>query len=315
MQKILPRLIAVTSGERGYNMKGKFETLAVVSNDLISDLLNQAEIVVRKDLAIASFNDILSGFYENGKFVYEDCSLIAINSQEDNLRRAESEDDNKEWIDYICGNYIVNDEPVGGAFDIEDDNLVLVTKEFVNNALKMQENMKYLAEHFKGDGSGFKESMSEEVIRLRQQLQEAEAKLNAEPDMKALGRVLNAKSAQVRGEKRIKSQAVILSCAIRGRSSNEIADILAERGFGNSSAAISRALSVLNPEDKDRLRGIMSACPDEFEGLTGDDFEKWFSRKHEKALRSYKKKLINKRVKAEVEKEFSQGLVEMPAGN
>lgn len=156
---------------------------------------------------------------------------------------------------------------------------------------------------------------TEEIMKLRQQLQEAEAKLNAEPDMKALGRILNAKSAQVRGEKRIKSQAVILSCAIRGRSSNEIADILAERGFGNSSAAISRGLSVLNPEDKDRLKGIMSACPDEFEGLTGDDFERWFSGKHEKALSSYKKKLINRRVKAEVEKEFSQGLVEMPAGN
>lgn len=156
---------------------------------------------------------------------------------------------------------------------------------------------------------------TEEVIKLRQQLQAAEAKLNAEPDMKALGRMLNAKSAQVRGEKRIKSQAVILSCAIRGKSPSEISDVLAERGYGNSLAVVSRALSVLQPDDKERLKDIMNSCPDEFSDVTDDDFEKWYSARHEKALKSYKKKLINQRVKAEVEKEFSQGLTEMPAGD
>lgn len=67
-------------------------------------------------------------------------------------------------------------------------------------------------------------------------------------------------------------------------------------------------------EDKERLKNIMSSCPDEFDGLTNDDFESRYSVKHEKALKVYKK-LINQRVKVEVEKKFSQGLTEIPAGD
>ena len=74
-------------------------------------------------------------------------------------------------------------------------------------------------------------------------------------------------------------------------------------------------LGALQPEDKKRFKGIINSCPDEFDDLTDADFEKWYSTRHEKALKSYKKKLINQRVKAEVEKEFSQGLTEMPAGD
>lgn len=153
---------------------------------------------------------------------------------------------------------------------------------------------------------------TEEVMKLRQQLQATEAKLAEaqEPDFRALGKKLSERSIEVRSEKRIKAQAVMLSLAIKGEKPNEIAGVLAERGYGNSLGAISRALSVVKQEDKDRLRGIMNSCPDEFSDVTDDDFEKWYSVKHEKALKSYKKKLLTKRLKEEIEKELSDDVAE-----
>lgn len=297
--------------------KNGFGTLAVVSNDLLSDILNKSEIVVRDEVSVSAFNNILNSFYKNGKFIYDDCSLIAINSQESVLHKAKAEDENKNLIDCINGNYIVSDEPIGGVFTIDgDDNLFLVTKKFVDDSLRIQENMRYLADCFKGDYSEeefvHRRDMGEEIIKLRQQLQAAEAKLAEaqEPDFRILGKKLSERSIEVRSGKRIKAQAVMLSLAIKGKKPNEIAGVLAERGYGNSLGAISRALSVVKQEDKDRLRGIMNSCPDEFSDVTDDDFEKWYSVKHEKALKSYKKKLLTKRLKEEIEKELSDDVVE-----
>ncbi|MDE7477147.1 MAG: hypothetical protein K2M91_04215 [Lachnospiraceae bacterium] len=298
--------------------KKSFGTLAVVSNDLLSDILNKSEIVVRDEVSTSSFNSILNSFYEHGKFIYDDCSLVAINSDERVLRRDESGEENINFADCISGNYVVDDEPIGGVFTINrgSDEFLLVTKKFIDNALRLQENMKYLADCFKGDYSetefANKYSMSEEIIKLRQQLQETEARLAEaeEPDFKTLGKKLNARSIEVRSGKRIRSQAVMLSLAIQGKTTNEIADVLSQQGYGNSCAAISRALSVIQPEDKDRLRGIMDSCPDEFGDVTDEDFEKWYSVRHKKAMKSYKKKLITQRVKAEMEKEFSETVIE-----
>ena len=59
----------------------------------------------------------------------------------------------------------------------------------------------------------------------------------------------------------------------------------------------------------------MDSCPDEFGDVTDEDFEKWYSARHEKAMKSYKKKLITQRVKAEMEKEFSETVIEDDTDN
>lgn len=144
---------------------------------------------------------------------------------------------------------------------------------------------------------------SEEVDKLRQQLAETKEKLRLaeQKDLRLLGRELSRRSAEVRSGKRVRAQALMLSLSIRGKTTAEIADALAERGYGNTNTTILKALSARQPEDKERLRGIMQACPDEFDGITEDDFRHWFDERCRKAAKACKKRELKRRLENEID--------------
>lgn len=104
------------------------------------------------------------------------------------------------------------------------------------------------------------------------------------PDMSDV----RALSADVRAKKRDEGYALTLSLSIRGYGNRTIKEELGSKGYGTSKASIARALSVTKDGDKQRIKAIMDSHPECFEGISKQDFEKWFAKRYEKLTETAK---------------------------
>lgn len=117
------------------------------------------------------------------------------------------------------------------------------------------------------------------IDALRKELETAR-----KPDMSEI----RALSADVRAKKRDEGFALALSLSIRGYGNLKIEEELGSKGYGTSKASIARALSVTKDGDKQRIKAIMDSHPECFEGISAQDFEKWFSKRYEKLTKAAK---------------------------
>lgn len=117
------------------------------------------------------------------------------------------------------------------------------------------------------------------IESLRKELETAR-----KPDMSEI----RALSADVRAKKRDEGFALALSLSIRGHGNLKIEEELGSKGYGTSKASIARALSVTKDGDKQRIKAIMDSHPECFEGISAQDFEKWFSKRYEKLTKAAK---------------------------
>ena len=102
------------------------------------------------------------------------------------------------------------------------------------------------------------------------------------PDMSEI----RALSADVRAKKRDRGFALTISLSIRGYGNRRIVQELSTEGYGTSKASIARALSVTKDGDRQRIKDIMALHPECFEGISDQDFEKWFSERYEKLTKA-----------------------------
>lgn len=102
------------------------------------------------------------------------------------------------------------------------------------------------------------------------------------PDMSEI----RALAADVRAKKRDMGFALTLSLSIKGYGNSKIVQELQNAGYGTSKASIARALSVTKDGDRQRIKNIMALHPEYFEGITEQDFEKWFSERYEKLTKA-----------------------------
>ena len=138
-------------------------------------------------------------------------------------------------------------------------------------------------------GSADKKELEQARVRIKE-LENSLADLKKEletarkPDMSDI----RALSADVRAKKRDEGFALALSLSMRGYGNRKIEDELGSRGYGTSKSYIARALSVTKDGDKQRIMGIMDSHPECFEGISAQNFEKWFSARYEKLTKAAK---------------------------
>ena len=107
-------------------------------------------------------------------------------------------------------------------------------------------------------------------------------------DTAGYAKYFSAKSAEVRSAKKREADALIVAHSILGYDTYTIKRALEDRELHGSSAKISRAVSVSQPEDRKRLEALMADYPDIFVNVSTQLFEKWYAERLEKANRQHK---------------------------
>lgn len=208
----------------------------------------------------------------------------------------------------ISGYLYVSGSMVEGAWDTSSDAYCVVSKEFLKKLLKTQENYTSLQKSFshmqqmiaggalQTGGSADREELDQARVRIKElenSLADAgvvieslkkELETARKPDMSEI----RALSADVRAKKRDRGFALTLSLSIRGYGNRRIIQELSNEGYGTSKASIARALSVTKDGDRQRIKDIMALHPECFEGISEQDFEKWFSERYEKLTKAAK---------------------------
>lgn len=180
----------------------------------------------------------------------------------------------------ILDNLYLNGEQVTGAFKTSSDGLYAIDSDVLKELIARSKKCSELEK-----SSGYMLSM----------IQSGKMASNGQRNEKTPGEMLGELSAKVRTAKKRQAVAVCLSLSIQGYYPYKIAEVLEERGLSCSDASISRALSVLKDEDKSRLWGIFESFPEEFSGLTAEDFETWFSNRYADAKKAADKRERNRR--------------------
>lgn len=208
----------------------------------------------------------------------------------------------------ISGNLYVSGSKVEGAWTTTCGTDCLVSRDVLKELLRTKEKCTSLQKSFdhmqqmiaKGTlqkgSSADKKELEQARVRIKElenSLADAgvvieslkkELETARKPDMSEI----RALSADVRAKKRDKGFALTLSLSIRGYGNSRIVQELSNEGYGTSKASIARALSVTKDGDRQRIKDIMALHPECFEGISEQDFEKWFSERYEKLTKAAK---------------------------
>ncbi|MCM1217811.1 MAG: hypothetical protein NC548_25245 [Lachnospiraceae bacterium] len=206
----------------------------------------------------------------------------------------------------VTGSLRMGGEQIDGVWTTTSGTACLISREVLEELLRTRKNyislqksfsnlQKMIAEGRLADGSAADKKELEQarhrVEELEKSLAGAESAITSlkveletarKPDMSDI----RALSAQARAMKRDRAFALTLSLAIKGFRNDRIVQELGENGYGTSKASIARALSVTKDGDKERIMGIMDLHPECFEGITEQEFEQWFSDRHEKLAKA-----------------------------
>ncbi len=208
----------------------------------------------------------------------------------------------------ISGNLYVSGNRVDGAWTTTSGTDCLVRRNVLEELLRTKEEyirldkmlsymQKRIAEGTLRTGSSadkkeldqararikeLENSLADAGVRIESLKKELETA--RKPDMSEI----RALSADVRAKKRDKGFALTLSLSIRGYGNRRIVQELSNEGYGTSKASIARALSVTKDGDRQRIKDIMALYPECFEGISEQDFEKWFSERYEKLTKAAK---------------------------
>lgn len=232
----------------------------------------------------------------------------------------------------VTGDYCYEGKRVTGVQTTTWGRECLITKDVLAELLRksnhcdaLEKSTGYLMKCIK-EGALSKKGCSDnatnaEVESLKKELSEARSKIaiqdarirelsawQATPDFTDLRKELAQRSVEVRRKKCMLGTAVALSCAIKGIPTKEITGILLERHLSGSPSFISKALSVRDKKDKERLINIMNAHPEEFEGLEEADFEKWYDERYRKVMNAARKRRITKAVLEAIQAEDDEGM-------
>lgn len=200
----------------------------------------------------------------------------------------------------------MNGKKVKGAWDTPSDDYCIVSKEVLKELLRTEEDYVGLKKRFshmqqmiaggavQTGGSADKKELDQARVRIKElenSLADAgvvieslkkELETARKPDMSEI----RALSADVRAKKRDRGFALTISLSIRGYGNRRIVQELSNEGYGTSKASIARALSVTKDGDRQRIKDIMALHPECFEGISDQDFEKWFSERYEKLTKA-----------------------------
>lgn len=208
----------------------------------------------------------------------------------------------------ISGNLYVDGSMVEGVWTTTGGTACLISKDVLMGLLRTKEDHTRLQKSFSHMQKMIVDSTLQKGVSAdKKELEQARARIKdlensladagvlieslqkeletaRKPDMSDI----RALSADVRAKKRDEGFALTLSLSIRGYGNRKIEEELGCKGYGTSKASIARALSVTKDGDKQRIKAIMDSHPECFEGISKQDFEKWFSERYEKLTKTAK---------------------------
>lgn len=208
----------------------------------------------------------------------------------------------------ISGNLYVGGSMVEGVWTTTGGTACLISKDVLMGLLRTKEDHTRLQKSFSHMQKMIADSALQKGVSAdKKELEQARARIKdlensladagvlieslqkeletaRKPDMSDI----RALSADVRAKKRDEGFALTLSLSIRGYGNRKIEEELGSKGYGTSKASIARALSVTKDGDKQRIKAIMDSHPECFEGISKQDFEKWFSERYEKLTKTAK---------------------------
>lgn len=206
----------------------------------------------------------------------------------------------------ILGYLYAHGNQVEGAWTTTAGDACLVSRNVLlellrtkDDYIRLQKSFSHMQQMIAGGavqtgGSADKKDLDQARVRIKEledslsdagvviQSLKKELETARKPDMSEI----RALSADVRAKKRDKGFALTLSLAIRGYGNRRIVQELSNEGYGTSKASIARALSVTKDGDRQRIKDIMALHPECFEGISEQDFEKWFSERYEKLTKA-----------------------------
>ena len=207
----------------------------------------------------------------------------------------------------ISGNLYVGGSMVEGVWTTTDDTAYLIRKDVLKELLRTKEAHTSLQKSFSHMQKMIEDGALQKGVSAKKELEQARARIKdlensladagvlieslqkeletaRKPDMSDI----RALSADVRAKKRDEGFALTLSLSLRGHGNRKIQEELGSKGYGTSKASIARALSVTKDGDKQRIKAIMDSHPECFEGISKQDFEKWFAKRYEKLTETAK---------------------------
>lgn len=190
----------------------------------------------------------------------------------------------------LGGHYFCNGNRIEGAYQTDRDEYVLLDRETLIQYLRIADRcaslersqtsmMKVIATGSK-DAEKIK-SLTAEVEMQRNTIAALEKKLSdgGSADMSDAFKQITSRATNARVKKKEKAIAVVLSCSILGMTTEESLYALERRGIKRTRSFVSRVLRVVEPQDRDRLKAIMSAYPEEFDSISTKQFDAWFDKK------------------------------------